>query len=452
MHPKLRTACDRCYELKERCQRATPSGDCGRCERLSLACSIVRPVRPIGRRAHRRPGQDQKSQKCQPDTGVLLNALSGHEPEEEELLSFLLGQPGSLEHFVVCPSFQAEQQRSLAVQLATALPLFKDAFLACAVTLKHLQTRTADDLDVEVSIRYISKAVNALRSLSVSCPQDAAICHELGSLLAFSIHSAIGVGVADICRYCLSATSPFVLKATSDTETDPWQSFLVYQETMDCILYRQKPTLRIKLPTTSIVDRRLGLTLPLLPYYQDLCSISNAILYATDAAELARLQKQLDDIRCIVEPWQPSNMDQLVEKFESTEIIHLLAQAKLYRLGALLLGHRLRYPFGQQDGQGEIWSKEMMMELEMVKLVTKRTMRFVTLPFVVAAVELRDESSRLKALQLVDDCVDQYAPALQKTTKGFLSRMWHERDMNLTTYWFNSTHKPCPIIDHINGV
>ncbi|KAK6224113.1 hypothetical protein LQW54_000260 [Pestalotiopsis sp. IQ-011] len=145
-------------------------------------------------------------------------------------------------------------------------------------------------------------------------------------------------------------------------------------------------------------------------------------------------------------------MDQLVEKFDSTEVIHLLAQAKLYRLGALLLGHRLRYPFGQQDGQGEIWSKEIMMELEMVKLVTKRTMRFVTLPFVIAAVELRDESSRLKALQLVDDCVDQYAPALQRTTKGFLSRMWHERDMNLTTYWFNSTHKPCPIIDHINGV
>lgn len=379
-----------------------------------------------------------------------MNGLSGHNPEEKALLSFFLGQPGSLDHFVVCPSFHDEQQHALAVQLPT-VPLLKDAFLACAATLKHLQSGTADDLDADASIRYISKAVNALRSLPASCLQDAAVYHQLGSLLAFSIHSSIGAGVAEISRYCLSAASSLSRETTSDAQTDPWQSFLILQETMDCILYRLKPTLRINTSASPMIDRRLGLCLPLLPHYQDLCVISNSILNATDVDELARLQKQLDDIRGIVEPWQPSNMDQLVGKFDSAEIVHLLAQAKLYRLGALLLGHRLRYPFGQQDAQGEIWSREIMMELDMAKRVTKRIMRFVTLPFVIAAVEAQGESLRHQALLLVHDCVDQYAPPLQKVTKEFLSRIWHERDMKTTTCWFNSTYKPCPILNSING-
>ncbi|ETS73843.1 hypothetical protein PFICI_14789 [Pestalotiopsis fici W106-1] len=450
MHPKVRTACDRCYVLKERCQRATPSAECGRCERLGLACSTVRPVRPVGRRAHKKYGTDKRPQRTQPKTDQILTGLSDHDPEEKALLSFLLVQPGSLDHFVVCPSFQAEQQHSLAVQLPT-LPLLKDAFLACAATLKHLQSGNADDLDAEASIRYISKAVNALRSLPASCLQDAAVYHQVGSLLAFSIHSSIGAGVAEISRYCLSAASSIYNEVESGAHTDPWQSFLILQETMDCILYRQKPTIRINTSASSVVDRRLGLCLPLLPHYQDLCVISNSILYAADVNELARLQKQLDDIRRVVEPWQPPNMDQLLERFESAEIVHLLAQAKLYRLGALLLGHRLRYPFGQQDAQGQIWSREIFMELEMAKRVTKRTMRFVTLPFVIAAVEAQGELLRLQALQLVHDCVDQYAPSLQKVTKAFLSRIWHERDMNLTTCWFDSTYKPCPILNSING-
>ncbi|KAH8195708.1 hypothetical protein TruAng_010139 [Truncatella angustata] len=220
---------------------------------------------------------------------------------------------------------------------------------------------------------------------------------------------------------------------------------------MDCLVYRQKPILRIRVPASVAIDCRLGLCLPLLPYYHDLCVISNSLLNTTDVSILAGLQKQLDDIHCIVEPWQPSHLDQLIDHFDSAEIVHVLAQAKLYRLGALLVGHRLRFPFGQEDAQAEIWSKEVMMELEMAKRVTKRSMRFVTLPFIIAAVEVRDKSLRLKTLERVDDCVDHYAQFLQKATKTFLSRVWHERDLNLTTRWFDSIYKPCPVLDSINA-
>jgi hypothetical protein len=236
----------------------------------------------------------------------------------------------------------------------------------------------------------------------------------------------------------------------SDAHNDPWQSFLVLLETMDCLVYRRKPTRRIQIPA-FVVDCRLGLCLPLLPYYHDLCVISNALLNTIDVSILARFQKQLAGIHDVMESWQPSHSDQLIQQFDSAAIVNLLAQAKVYRLGALLLSHRLRFPFGREDVQAEIWSKEAMMELETAKNVTKQSLRFVTLPFIVAAVEVRDESLRLKTLQRVDDYVDHYAPFLRKATKTFLSKVWHERDLNLTTRWFDSIHKPCPVLNSINA-
>ncbi|KAJ8058794.1 hypothetical protein OCU04_011782 [Sclerotinia nivalis] len=453
--PKI-TACDRCYGLKERCDRISPSASCARCHRLGLGCLTVRPVRPAGRRVHRTDSVSRLTlgssktlqQQCQSSIDACLNMLN-LQPEEKELLMFLLSQPESLNQYVACPSFQAVQQQLFSVQLSAALPSLKDALLACAITLK--QSRTAMVTDTTFTVQYILKAMNVLRSLPVLSSQDVVLCNALGGLLAFSISSAIGVGVPDICRHCLGTTTPFVETTVSDAQNDPWKSFLILLETMDCLVYRQKPILRIRVPSSAVVDCRLGLRLPLLPYYHDLCVISNSLINITDINVLACLQKQLDDIRCIVEPWRPSHLDQLVEEFDSTEIVHLLAQAKVYRLGALLLGHRLRFPFGQKDAQAEIWSKEIMMELEIAKGVTKRSMRFVTLPFIIAAVEVRDKNLRFKTLELVDDCVDHYAQFLQKATKTFLSRIWQERDLNLTTCWFDSVYKPCPVLDSINA-
>lgn len=457
-NPKLRTACDRCYVLKERCERATTSAHCARCERLGLICLIVRPVLPVGRRTQHGKdfvpimtlGKRRTPEQHQLGIDACLGALPDLQLEEKELLLFLLSQPKSLDRFVVCSSFQAEQQQSLATQLPTAPPLLKDAYLAFAITLKQLQCGSATDMDMSTCVGYISKAMSALRSLPVLRSQDTVLCHTLGSVLAFSIYSAIGIGVPDICRYCLGTTSPFVGTTTFDAHKDPWQSFLVLLDTMDCLVYRRKPTRKIQIPDFD-VDRRLGLCLPLLSYYHDLCVISSSLLNTTDASILARLQKQLDGIHAIVESWQPSHSDQLVEQFDSADIVNLLAQAKVYRLGALLVGHRLRFPYGCEDVQAEVWSKEAMMEFEMAKSVTKRPLRFVTLPFIVAAVEVREKGLRFKTLQRVDDYVDHYAPSLRKATKTFLLRVWHERDLNLTSRWFDSIHKPCPVMDSIDA-
>ncbi len=75
--------------------------------------------------------------------------------------------------------------------------------------------------------------------------------------------------------------------------------------------------------------------------------------------------------------------------------------------------------FGQQDSQADIWSKEIMMELELADRIAKQSIRCMTLPFVVAAIEIRDLSERLKALQNVDEYVDQFTPVIRKQRKCF---------------------------------
>ncbi|KFZ12680.1 hypothetical protein V502_06995 [Pseudogymnoascus sp. VKM F-4520 (FW-2644)] len=448
----IRTACDRCYKLKERCARGSITVACGRCDRLDLVCSTVRPKRPSGRRPRRREQSTSGtllSLSSTFDIGTWLQDLTDLLPEERQLMNSLLCQPENLECYVVSPSFQAAEQQSLIAPLPAALPVLKDAYLACASALKLLEPGVTTEECQSTRLHHISSAMEILRSLPVLSSQDATLCLTLGTTLALSVYSVIGVGVADICSYCLSTTNPFMEKLLSDNDAEPWRSFLALLETMECIVHCRKPTVRIRPRSSQNVDRHLGLCLPLLPYYHDICVISYSLANTTDNRYLACLQKQLDEIQASVEAWQPLHPEHFVDHFQTADVINLLAQARVYRLGVLLLSHRLRHVFGQQDSQAGIWAKEIMIELDLARQVTKRPIRCVTIPFIVAAVEICDPTSRTKALQDVDKYVDQFSPVVQKAAKTFLSRIWHERDFKITYSWFDSVHKPCAVLQYI---
>ncbi|KUJ24626.1 uncharacterized protein LY89DRAFT_25815 [Mollisia scopiformis] len=456
---KVRTACDRCYELKERCTRTSITIECKRCQRLDIICSTVRPVKRAGRRPqHRKQSLLRTTPSCQSSNAAAdavniamwLQSVSDLNQKEKELLTFLLGRPETLDCYVVGSSFQAAEQRSLMAPLPAALPVLKDAYLAYAGALKLSQPSNVTEVDKEIGLRYASSAMTTLMSLPVATFQDANLCLTLGTVLALYVYSAVGVGMADICHYCLSTTSSFIKTAGSDTEMDSWQSFLVLLEIMDCVVHRRRPTLRIQVQTLESVDRHLGLCVPLLPYYYDLCVISHTLRSSADTSYSVHIQKQLDGIHQAIEEWQPSHGD-LVDKFEAAEVVNLLAQAKVYRLAGLLISHRLRYVFGQQDRQADTWSKEIMMELELARKFTKQSIRCVTMPFIAAAIEIRDPSARLKALKNVDEYVDQFTPVVQEATRTFLERVWHERDVKITTCWFDSLSKPCVVLNSIDA-
>lgn len=453
-------ACDRCYELKERCERALTTIACARCDRVGQRCLTIRPVRPAGRRPHHSQKTASKASPSQQSTVVQRSLdrrnstrfwdIPDLRPEEKELLMFFLSQPNTFEYCVVSPSFNNAEQRSFAAPLPAALPVLKNAYLACAGALKSLHYGNKTEVNSNANLRYASSAMRTLRSLPVDSSRDAVICLTLGISLALFVYSAIGMGVSDICHCCLSRAGPFIDTAVLDPETEPLLSFLVLLETMDCFVHRQKPTIRIQLRKFESVDRHLGLCLPLLPYYYDLCVINHSLASTTDTWVMAHLQKQLDGIQAAVDAWQPLQPGDFIQQFETTEVVHLLAQARVYRLAALLMSHRLRYVFGQEDSQADFWSKEVMRELELAQRITKRVPRCVTLPFIIAAVEIRGSDARMKTLKNVAEYVDQFTPVVQKATRSFLTRLWKERDTGMAFSWINSVHKPCVVLDSID--
>jgi hypothetical protein len=387
--------------------------------------------------------------------------------------------------------FQAAEQRSLAAPLPAALPVLKDAYLACAGALQLSFHHAKDDdgdnddndeqrvvdaerkIQVDLLLLHASAAMRTLRSLTVATPQDAALCLRLGVSLALFVYSAVGQGVYEISRHCLSMVKPFIIETDlsstdpgTDPDTQPWLTSLVLLETMDCLVYRRRPTIRM--PTSRAaqspprsrrlsgsiasddggrfrVDRHLGLCASLLPHYHDLCVVSHSLANTTDASYMALVEAQLGRIQADVEAWQPPVVAD-IDQFNSTDVVHFLAQARVYRLAALLVGHRLRHKFGEHDGQADIWATEIMTELELARRVTKRPSRWVTLPFVVAAIEMREPVARFRTLRDTAVYVDKFTPVVQKATRLFLSRVWRERDHKLEASWFDSAYKPCALL------
>jgi hypothetical protein len=388
-----------------------------------------------------------------------LDPEANLDPSEKQLLMFLLDQPENLGYHVVTNSFQVAEQRSLMALLPSALPVLKDAYLALASALRKLQggvDKASDEADAVACVRYASSAMETLRTLPVTSKQDLAVCLTLGAALAFAVYSILGVGATDVCEYCLRATRLplFVTPETwaLDVDTESRQTFLISVELLDCVVQCRKLTLRIPEGVTlSTVDRHFGLCLPLLSHFYDLCSINHMLVNSPDSAYLAHFEEQLDTIHTVVEAWRPSCQDVTPDRFESSDLVHLLAQAKVYRLAALLFTHRLRYLFGEQDIQADIWSKEIMAELEMSEWATRRPARCVTLPFMIAAIEVQRPDARAKALLDVSKYVDQFTPTIQRASRKFLSRIWIERDRKITTRWFTSVSKPCPVLRSVDA-
>src|SRR6202012_4240433 len=126
----------------------------------------------------------------------------------------------------------------------------------------------------------------------------------------------------------------------------------------------------------------------LLPYFYDLCVISHSLIDARNARLVRVLHQHLGRVQAAVNAWQPSTPENFIDDFSSAEVVHLLAQARVYRLAALLMAHRLQHTFGHGDAQADVWSREVMTELDLARRTTRRSIRSVPLPFVIAAIEI----------------------------------------------------------------
>ncbi|KAH8809240.1 hypothetical protein F5884DRAFT_794889 [Xylogone sp. PMI_703] len=462
-----RRACDRCYTVKEKCVKPADNATCTRCRRLNLVCQTFRPVRKAGRKPYPDELPSSKVARNAPSSvplkaiahpiqpedrisSTLLRSDPNLLPAEKTLLLFLLSEPDHLEPYVVGRSFTYAEQRSLIALLPTAFPILKDALLACAGVLKRSLGGDTSEVTEDINLSRASSAMLSLRSLLVTNQKEAAVCLALSRLLTTFIYSAVGDGAREVCRHTFTMTGPYMDVLWADPNTGPWINYLYLLEIMECIIHCKRPTSKFQGPYLRIVDRYLGLSLPLLPYYHELCVASHQLHTMPDHGIGARILTRLDYIDRKVEAWQPSQPGDFLQRFDSTEVIHMLAQAKVYRLAALLLSHRLRYKFGEEDSCAAQWSQEVIMELELASHITNRPVHYVALPYIIAAVEITDTLSQVQALAKVDTYADHFIPVVKDQTKSFLLRVWRERDTFESSSWFSCMSKPCVVLHAID--
>lgn len=192
--PRLRTACDRCYVLKERCQHQSPSFQCGRCARLDLACTTVRPVRPVGRKKRQDtttsislchdtnavglagwPSASAKTAsynaRLLADAEDFLAALPELDLQKKTLLRSLFHppeSPGERDPVLKIGGISTAELLLLQLRDPQTGALLRDVLLASVYAVQ--------ERDSVPALSYIARATSLLRDSQVSCNCEAAVC------------------------------------------------------------------------------------------------------------------------------------------------------------------------------------------------------------------------------------------------------------------------------------
>lgn len=146
--------------------------------------------------------------------------------------------------------------------------------------------------------------------------------------------------------------------------------------------------------------------------------------------------ERLDAIQDSLERWKPSPPPDFIERFTQSEVVGMLTQAKVLRLAACLIIHRLRYPYGQRDKEALRLSRAIMAEIDMVLKSAGRSIPCMTFPYTVACFEVTEIKPRAAVVNKIPVVVT-FSRQLQLQVRRSLSSVWDGRDGGDDIYWFD---------------
>lgn len=458
---RLPRSCDRCHSLKERCERRPPnSATCVRCKRLELACAAERPVKKSGRRPQRpaEAASDAEAAKgvaqalARPilatTASTLLTAAAAPPPPQQrtatlddddaDLLQLIDSinaiQDSFFGHFVLGPTWFRSHRQALLSSLCAAHELLRDAFLACFL-LWPSQTdafQAPSAVDVSRSYGRASAAVDKLRRIQVASAADASSCLALGMLLLTFAHR-LGNESYHICAHVLGSVKP-VLDADAALKPPPDYSFLsciILTEMEGCLVRTAVPTLR--LPPAVVgrlaADRYLGVCASLMPLLYDLCCV-NSLMERGEPSDAA---ERLESVESAIRSWRPALPQDFPAPFTTKEACCMLCQAHAMQTAALLILHRLRYPFGSVDSPALALSTSILMQIESIHFVCGQPVPNVCLPLFVACMEVQDGAERGRHLRHLPTALGSrpYRERLER----MLNAAWQQRQHDPGMRW-----------------
>jgi hypothetical protein len=140
-------------------------------------------------------------------------------------------------------------------------------------------------------------------------------------------------------------------------------------DTIDCLIRREIPVIQVSDLGRCVVDRFLGVNASLLPLLYELCERSykakrEGAEYGGTCCADADVYSELERK---IRAWSPELPSDFFTKYSAWEVTVMLAQARAYRIAALLVIHRLRFPLGFGNLYAQGYAKDILRELSIMK-------------------------------------------------------------------------------------
>lgn len=388
MTPK---ACDHCYQNKEKCSFAPRANACTRCWHLRIVCSTSRKKKRKGRRPVLKTfvhgslqiwelGRDDKveasnaepraptldSSKNMVLRGFLEEIIRRRSTSQTSLNAIdILTHQDKFEivhlPFVMGQSFMQDFRRALFSVLCQSGPIITDGYLAfLSLVVRYQATRVHW---VPADLRSGATALRNLRNMEITRPQDALCALFLGqALFVFEILTGS------------STTSAYSILQSALISAKPWYPLLcrvpafdtvtfcpVLMDIVGCLVHRRVPIIGICAHDRVVVDRYAGLCSTLIPFLYSLCVQSHAAKSSTtmvrwDSTDREHPRDRYTDIERSIELWAPIIPPDFFTAYDKAERQLMMTQTNAYRLAALLVIHRLRFPLGVQDTLGQYYA------------------------------------------------------------------------------------------------
>lgn len=384
--------------------------------------------------------QDLLRQSSPCDGGLSANPVvfSTLDEWERHFLNLMkdIVAPSPLDKFIVGPSFHESHHVSFVQSLIMPTPALKHAAVACAAALFGDENDEYAKASLEIGHRRAALAISSLRSFQISNEQDITTLLILGvAMVTFAMHVSDGQASL-ISHYTLSLIKPLAhtIYTMNSATIDYWMC-LVCTETLECLLKSEVPSMRIDpFRRTHEVDRYLGLSPSIFAHFYDICEAGKSLKGAS-MATAAKVVERLASIKIAVDQWHTSPPSEFLDQYTQAEVVSMLSQAKIFRCAALLVIHRLQYPYGEEDREAYVLGRTIIDEFDMVLQITQRSVPCTALPYLAACFEILESGSRNAALGKIKDIVT-FSRQSRVRFENTLTSVWEARDQAYNFHWF----------------
>ncbi|OQE47002.1 hypothetical protein PENCOP_c001G02220 [Penicillium coprophilum] len=398
MSPK---ACEQCLNKETEKYAAGASPTCIRCSRLKISStsrrikrmrqhsavntvplgdlhvsSVVLQRRPKSKESESgasSPSSSQRSSSSSPPRAdeawtpatdlvlspeKLIGAPANFQTTSDALRTVMDVEQFSVIHlpFMLGDTFIPTSQKTVYVILQLCGPILIEGYLAFLGLMSNCQKSLVIRRG-EPDMYKAAKGLQRLRSVKISNDYDAACVLFLGqTMYVFNVLTAPYSSTAhSIVRSSLISAKPWLPSLVQAPVMDTITMSPILIDTVECLVHREIPIIRLDPQRRVIVDRYLGLCATLMPHFYDICECSYALKIeapATGSEPYSAIHDRLDGIEEEIRRWRPQTPTGLFESYGRNAVLSMVTQANVYRLAGLLIIHRLRYPLGVEDEAG----------------------------------------------------------------------------------------------------